>query len=121
VGSIGVTGSYLDQTGANARDGYSYVELAAGKYKESGSPDRKLTADERALLMRDIQILHRNFIEDVAANRGLATEAVEKIADGSSVLGARAKELGLIDEVGGLREAEAWIAGQTGAEPVVCW
>lgn len=121
IGSIGVTMSYLDNVKQNDNDGLSYVQLSSGKYKDAGSPDRPLTADEKVLFERDIKIIHQNFIEDVANNRGLKIEDVTRIADGSTVLGARAKELGLIDEIGAYADAEKYIEDMIGESAEVCW
>jgi protease-4 len=121
VGSIGVTSSYLENTGTNQKDGNVYVQLSSGKYKDAGDPDRPLTEEERQLFLRDIKIVHKNFIEDVAVNRDIPVADVQKIADGSSVLGDRAKELRLIDEIGGIREAEKYLESIIGEKPEVCW
>ncbi|MEK9185858.1 MAG: S49 family peptidase [Patescibacteria group bacterium] len=121
VGSIGVTQSYLDNVIKNQKEGLGFVELAAGKYKDTGNPDKTLTAEEKALLIRDLNITHENFISAVAENRGLSIEAVRKIADGSSVLGEKAKTLGLIDEIGGLVEVEEYLSEKIGEQTEICW
>jgi len=121
VGSIGVTSSYLANVGKNQKDGNDYVELSSGKYKDAGDPDRPLTEEERQLFLRDIKIVHQNFVADVASNRDIPLADIQKIADGSSVLGDRAKELRLIDDIGGIREAEKYLEGIIGEKPEVCW
>lgn len=121
IGSIGVTTSYLDNVGKNQKDGLSYVQLSAGKYKDAGNPDKSLTAEEKALIMRDLKIIHENFIKEVSENRNIPLEKVQAIADGSSVLGERAKELGLIDEIGGYAEAKQYIEENIGEKAEVCW
>lgn len=72
VGSIGVTQSYLDNVGKNKKDGSDYVQLIAGKYKDAGNPDKPLTDEEKQLFIRDLNIIHKNFIADVADNRGMS-------------------------------------------------
>jgi len=121
VGGIGVTASYLSNAGNNQKEGYSYEVLSSGKYKDSGSPDKTLTAEERALILRDVNIVHDNFVEDVSLNRDISREIVGSIADGSSVLGDKAKSLGLIDEIGGLDEAKAILKDMIGESPEICW
>lgn len=121
VGSIGVTQSYLDNTAKNQKEGYSFVSLIAGKYKDMGNPDKPLTEEEKVMFMRDLNIIHRNFIESVAANRKIPIEDVRKIADGSSVLGEKAKSLKLIDEVGGLIEVEKYLSDKIGEKAEICW
>ena len=121
VGSIGVTLSYLDNVGKNQKDGNAYVQLSSGKFKDAGDPDRPLTEEEKQLFLRDIKILHENFVADVAANRDIPVVDIQKIADGSSVLGDRAMALHLIDEIGGLPEVEKYLEGIIGERPEICW
>jgi signal peptide peptidase SppA len=121
VGSIGVTSSYVDNVSKNQQDGYSFVQLSAGKFKDSGSPDKPLTQEERNLFMRDIEILHENFIQTVSENRKISIEKVRTLADGSSVLGEKAKELGLIDEIGDYADAQAYLEELVGEMVNVCW
>ena len=109
IGSIGVTMSYLDYSKQNSRDGITYNELSSAKFKNTGDYDKPLTAEEKELLMRDINILHEAFIKNISNNRRLDIEKVGKLADGSSMLGQMAKENGLIDEIGGFDEAENWV------------
>ncbi len=121
VGSIGINSSYMDDIGKNKKDGRNYIQLMSGKYKNSGSPNKPLTEEDRILLMRDVKIYHQNFIEDVSKNRNLPIEKVRAIADGSSVLGQKAKELGLIDEIGGVMEVKKYLEEKIGEKAEICW
>lgn len=117
VGSIGVTSSFAQES----NKGREFIQLSSGKFKDTGNPDKPITEEEKALLMRDVNIIYENFIQSVATNRHLSVDDVRKVADGSTVLGATAKELKLIDEIGGLPDAEAYIEGLIGQKPVLCW
>jgi signal peptide peptidase SppA len=121
VGSIGVTMSYLDNVKKNQKDGLTYNQLSSGKFKDTGDPDKPLTAEETKLFMRDVNILNQNFIKTVAENRNLGTEKVEALADGSSMLGEMALENGLIDQIGGLPEATQYLSHQIGEPAEICW
>jgi signal peptide peptidase SppA len=121
VGSIGVTTSYLDNVGKNQKDGNDYVQLSAGKYKDAGDPNKPLTEEEKQLFIRDLNIIHQNFIADVSANRDIPEAEVRKMADGSSVLGEQAKALRLIDEIGGMFEAQKYLEEKIGEKPEICW
>ena len=121
VGSIGVTSSHLNNVVKNQKEGYVYEQLSVGKFKDSGSPDKPLTNEERALFLRDINIIYANFIEAVAKNRNLPLEEVKRLADGSTVLGGSAKALGLIDEIGGIEEVENYLEEIIGEKPEICW
>jgi len=121
VGSIGVTMSYIDSSSQNQKDGLTYNQLSAGKFKDTGDSDKVLTAEEKVLLMRDINILHQNFIKAVADDRKLDIKKVENLADGSTMLGQMALESGLIDKIGGLVEAKEYLKDKTGKVAEICW
>jgi protease-4 len=121
VGSIGITMSYLDNVNKNYQEGLTYNSLSSGKYKDAGNPDRALTEEEVDLFRRDLAIIHTNFIAAVAANRAMPLEQVAALADGSTMLGAMALENGLIDAIGGQKEAYTVLEELIGEEPVVCW
>lgn len=120
VGSIGVTGSYVEQVKKNEKEGVTYHQLSSAPYKDVYSPDKLLTENERALIMRDIKISHDNFVRDVAEYRGLPVEKVAVLADGWAPLGKAALEAGLIDRIGGTEEALGYLAEALGEEPVLC-
>ncbi len=114
VGSIGVTMSYLDYSKQNTEQGIDYVSLTSGKFKDYGTPDKPLTAEERTLLERDLSIWHDEFVRQVANNRNLPIEDVAKLADGSSMPGSLALEAKLIDAVGDKEVARKWFAEELG-------
>ena len=121
VGSIGVTMSYLDYSDQNAKEGIKYISLSSGKFKDAGDPDKPLTEEEKELFMRDVGIIHDNFVKVVADYRNLDIEKVREIADGSTVLGETALELGLIDRIGGFYDVKDYLAEMLGEEVKVCW
>ncbi len=121
VGSIGVTSSYISNVEKNNKEGLTFEQISSGKFKDSGTADKPLTNEERALFLRDVNIIYENFIEAVSVNRNIPIADVRKIADGSTVLGERAKELRLIDEIGGINEVEKYLSELIGAPAEICW
>ena len=121
IGSIGVTYSYVDNAKKNIQDGLTYNQLTTGTYKDTGTPDRLLTTEERSLIQRDLDIILENFIAAVSANRHLSVEQVDALADGSTMLGQMALDNGLIDGLGTKQEVWQKLAEAVGAEPEVCW
>lgn len=117
IGGIGVTGSYLENINKDKR----YIQLSVGKFKDSGSPDKLITEEERQLFMRDIKLIYANFIDAIAKNRKLSRENVEALADGSTVLGEHAKKSGLIDEIGSIYDIKKYLENKISAKPVICW
>jgi protease-4 len=117
VGSIGVTMSYVEQSEKNEEDGLTYVELNTGKFKDSGSPEKSITDEERAIFQRDLDVIHNEFVKIVANFRGKTMEEISPLADGSSMTGVRALEVGLVDELGGRNEARKALAHILAVEP----
>jgi len=121
VGGIGITASYLDYSQKNKNEGIIYQQLSLGKFKDAGDPNKELTAEEKRLLMEDLEKTYQILVEIIAKNRDLDIEVVEELADGSSMLGEEAKKVGLIDEIGGISEAEEWLENELGIEPELCF
>ncbi|MBW2980019.1 signal peptide peptidase SppA [Candidatus Woesearchaeota archaeon] len=104
TGSIGVFSSYLEFSGLLRDYNVTYQRLVSGEYKDMGSPFKELTPNERGLLQSKLDRIHSFFIEEVAVNRGLSYEQVQPLSTGAFYLGIEAKELGLVDVLGGKQE-----------------
>ena len=79
--------------------------LKTGKYKDSGSPLRKFSAEDRAMLQSVIDNTHEQFVRAVAEGRKLPLEDVRKIADGRILSGEQARDHKLVDRLGTLQDA----------------
>lgn len=102
--------------------GIKSYTLKTGKYKDSGSPLRKFSADDRAMLQAVIDNTHEQFIQAVARGRKLPVEDIRKIADGRILSGEQALGLKLVDRLGTLQDAieEAGrLAGISGEPEVI--
>lgn len=99
VWSIWATMSYLNYSEQNKDNWIKFEELATWKFKNSWSPDKELTDEERELFMRDLQKIHDYFVADVAEHRNLDIEKVKELADWSSMLWEQALQEWLIDEI----------------------
>ncbi|MBW2975769.1 signal peptide peptidase SppA [Candidatus Woesearchaeota archaeon] len=104
TGSIGAVISYLDFSGLLQDYNVTYQRLIAGKYKDIGTPFKELRLEERRLLQNYLDQLHDYFISAVAENRNLPEKEVRELATGMFYLGEDAKELGLVDVLGGKEE-----------------
>lgn len=118
TGSIGVISSYLEFSGLMEKYGVGYEELTAGERKDLGTPFKKLTPEGRNLLQAKLDLIHDFFIEEVALNRGLTIEQVQKIATGEFYLGVEALKLGLIDQIGDLDTAKKYLQDNYDLEPI---
>jgi protease-4 len=80
--------------------------IKSGPYKDMGSPFRAMRDDERALLNSMVDTVWKQFVKDVQAGRPKLTEdQVKSMADGRIFTGEEALRLGLVDELGGYKEA----------------
>ncbi len=120
TGSIGVQASRLEFGGLLADYNVTYRRLVAGKYKDVGTPLREMTTEEQRMYQHILDDLHEEFISTVATNRGLDKEYVRNLSTGFVYLGSEAKRLGLIDEIGGEKEALDYLSTSLNitAEPV---
>ena len=105
TGSIGVISEFPNVTGFLRWAGVDMRTITAGKMKDAGSPFREMTPDERAYLQAMLNDVHDQFIAAVVESRKLSDEEVRKVADGRVFTGRKAKELKLVDELGGLQDA----------------
>lgn len=105
TGSIGVISQIPNIEGLYNKLGINIEVFKGGKYKDMYSGLRKLTPEEQKLLQSITDIFYNQFVEAVAEGRGLDEEIVRDIATGQLYTGEQAKELGLVDELGGLNTA----------------
>jgi len=85
--------------------GIKSYTLKTGKYKDSGSPLREFSAEDRAMLQAVIDNTHEQFVRAVAEGRKLPIEDIRRIADGRILSGEQAKELKLVDRLGTMQDA----------------
>jgi protease IV len=85
--------------------GIKSYTLKTGRFKDSGSPLRELSKEDRAMLQAVIDNTHEQFVRAVAAGRKLPVEEVRKIADGRILSGEQAMAMKLVDRLGSLQDA----------------
>ena len=105
TGSIGVIMTIQHYYELYSKIGINVTVIKSGKVKDIGSPYREMTQEEKDELKRIVDKVYDSFISDVAENRNLPLEYVRNISDGSIYLGSGAKDLGLVDDVGGIDKA----------------
>lgn len=105
IGSIGVITKHEDWSKAEEAAGLKTTYLYAGKYKSSGNSSEPLEGEAKEYLQASIDDYYTLFVEDVARNLGISTEAALKLADARTHIASKAKEIGLIHGVGNLTYA----------------
>ena len=71
--------------------------------------------------MRNLKISYDDFIKYVSENRHLDTTKVTALANSAAMPGQMAKDNGLIDQVGGIYDAEAYLQKQIKTNVNICW
>jgi protease-4 len=110
TGSIGVLLETGEVSGLLGKLGISAEAITSGPLKDQPSFTRPLTPQGRDVLHGLVMDMYDQFVAMVAAGRHMDPERVRQLADGRAYSGRQALPLGLIDELGGEREARAWLA-----------
>jgi protease-4 len=108
TGSIGVFGLlFSGEELLHDKLGVKSQPVATHPFANFPSLDRTPTEAELAVVQRSVDQTYARFKEVVAQGRRLEAEVVDSIARGRVYTGRRAKELGLVDQLGGLNDALA--------------
>lgn len=107
TGSIGVIWTFKNKSRAYDEQGVSVYAAKSGNFKDMGSDWRGLTESEKNYVSAIINESYDRFVDNVARGRNLPVESVRSIADGRVYTGTRAKEMGLVDDLGSLYDAIA--------------
>ncbi|HET6352251.1 MAG TPA: signal peptide peptidase SppA, partial [Coriobacteriia bacterium] len=105
VGSIGVISEIPNVSGLLDKVGVQFQVITAGKYKDAGSPYRKLSDEERALIKGEVDEAYEQFIAIVAKGREMSKADVTELATGWAWSGDKALKLGLVDKIGTYQQA----------------
>jgi len=106
TGSIGVFGGKFALGPALAKYGVDVRQLSVGgPYAGGFGIGQEFTPQQRAAFSRWMDRIYDNFVHRVAAGRKLSPERVREIAQGHVWTGVQAKDLGLVDRIGGFYDA----------------
>ncbi len=105
TGSIGVFGGKIVVRALLDRLGLTTGSVSHGAHSRMFSTRRGFDDDERERLAVTIDAIYDDFVAKVAQGRGLPVEEIESIARGRVWTGSDAVGIGLVDDLGGLREA----------------
>jgi protease-4 len=105
TGSIGVITGKLVVRGLKGRLGVASDTVRTNANADAWSADAPFTPEQRAHREAEADLMYADFVERVAEGRKLSADAVDVVARGRVWTGADAAERGLVDELGGFREA----------------
>ncbi|HTG99704.1 MAG TPA: signal peptide peptidase SppA [Vicinamibacterales bacterium] len=107
TGSIGVVMLKFVIDGTLKKLGMNIEGVTSGRYADLYSPVRAFTTEERAKIQEQMQATYDAFVEKAAQGRNTTPERIDAIGQGRVWTGAQGKQLGLVDELGGLERALA--------------
>ncbi|MFN3975708.1 MAG: signal peptide peptidase SppA [Aquificaceae bacterium] len=107
TGSIGVIVQHTEIKDLLEKLGIKTTAIKTGKFKDTLSPFRGLSEEEKAYIEATIKDAYEQFLEAILKYRSkkISEEKLRKVADGRIFTGKEAKELGLVDELGNLQDA----------------
>lgn len=105
TGSIGIFGISFDVQQLANGFGLTFDSVKTGRFADMFTITRPKTPEEMALIQEIVDWGYDEFIRKVAEGRNLPRDYVEEIAQGRVWSGIEARELGLVDELGGLDAA----------------
>ena len=114
TGSIGVFSMIPEISKTTGKVGVNLVTVGSNKHSDMYSLTRPFDAVETATMQAYVEDIYEKFVGIVAEARKLETAQVDDMAQGRVWVGTDALELGLVDEIGGLREAVNYAASLAG-------
>ncbi len=117
IGSIGVIAEWVNYEDLLEWAKLKSVIFKTGEFKDTGTPTRALTDNERRYFQGLIDDMYVQFVEAVATGRKMDLQEVRTLADGRVFTGRDARERKLIDEIGNFQDAvdvTARLAGFSG-------
>lgn len=112
TGSIGVFGILLNGQKLANDNGITWDSVKTARYADSQTFARPKSPQELALYQRSVNRIYNLFLNKVAQGRKLPEQKVAEIAQGRVWSGVAAKQIGLVDEIGGLNAAVEYAAKQ---------
>lgn len=109
TGSIGVLWQSFEVVELANKLGIKFISLKSSPLKATPNPMEAITSEMKEAALETIQDSFEIFLNMVIENRNLSKEQALKLSDGRLYTGKRAKELKLIDAIGGEDEALEWL------------
>lgn len=105
TGSIGVFGLWFHTRGLYEKIGVNKDIFLRGKHADFFPTWREVTDEDFELAQYYVDKFYDKFVADVSKGRGMGVDEVHAVAQGRIWSGKRAEEIGLVDKIGGIREA----------------
>lgn len=110
TGSIGVFGILPNLQKLANNNGVTWDVVKTGRFADSQTVSRPKTPEELAIYQNAVNKIYYQFVGKVADSRKLPASKVQEIAQGRVWSGLAAKQIGLVDNIGGINEAVQYAA-----------
>lgn len=114
TGSIGIFGLIPNAAGLIDKIGIHPQNVSTNPDTNFPTLYSPMTAPQQEALQKEIERGYDRFVDRVARGRKMPEERVRQIGEGRVWDAYNAKRIGLVDEIGSLREAVEWTAGECG-------
>ena len=105
TGSIGIYTGKIVTGGTMTKLGVTAEEVKSGRNADINSPFKPFSPEQRAKMQDYLQGFYDQFVERVAQSRHTTPERIDAVAQGRVWTGQQAREVGLVDVLGGLDTA----------------
>lgn len=116
TGSIGIFGMFPNAKGLTDKIGLNFDVVKTNQYADFGMLTRPMNDGEKGLMQMYVNQGYDLFLTRCSDGRGISKEELDKIAQGRVWTGSTAKELGLVDELGGLDKAVEIAIAKSGVD-----
>jgi protease IV len=117
TGSIGVVGGKFEISELLGKLGVGSASITSGPHANFYSPLHPWQPAELEKLDNDLDALYRDFVGKMASGRGLSYEAVHAVAQGRVWTGRQARDVALVDQLGGMHEVALAVREKLGLAP----
>jgi protease-4 len=114
TGSIGVLLQTGEVSGLLSKIGVTADAIVSGPLKDQPSFTQPISPEGRRVLQGLVMDMYDQFVGLVAAGRHMDAARVRELGDGRAYTGRQALKLGLIDAIGGERDAREWLDAERG-------
>lgn len=113
TGSIGIFGMITNMNKLfTQKMGLSFDEVKTNKYSNFPTINRAMTSNEKALMQASVERGYDLFLKRCSEGREMPLPQLAAIAEGRVWSGEMALQRGLVDEIGSLQDAIAWVANE---------
>jgi signal peptide peptidase SppA len=112
VGSIGTLMVLQDSSGAYAKEGIKVIPVGTGKFKGAGTEGAEITPDQIAYFQSLATEINAHFVGAVSEARKLTPVQIDSVKDAGVYIGAKAVDVGLVDQVMAFDEFMQHVSGQ---------